>query len=117
MTTWLRRMTIPVLVAIAALTIASEANAYTFRVVNQTFSNITYINLHTVSNFCHDVEWKGRLKPGTTIRLNSASICLVDSIEIWTDSGTRFWRSYPGLTGYNWGVSNDKGIFEIQITR
>jgi hypothetical protein len=109
-------MAIPALAGIAALTIASEAKAYTFWVVNQTFRDITYIHLHTVSNFCHDVEWKGRLKPGTKIRLNSASICLVDQVFAKTDNGQEFSRNYPvGVTGYKWGISNDKGVFEIHF--
>ena len=109
----MRSLAVPALAGLIGLCWASAANAYSFRVYNQAQTNVVFIHLHTVSAFCHDVSWSGNLRPGTNVGLKSASICLVDTIAVRFSNGQYCERSYPGLTGYSWGVSNDLCIYEI----
>ena len=35
----------------------------------------------------HDVNWSGMVAPGGSLSLSSASICLVDRVEVWGSGG------------------------------
>lgn len=84
---------------IAFLATTSAASAYHFRLTNNTKETVVYINMHTVSVFCRDVSWSGEMKPGASMVLSSASICLVDRVFVKTKSGIEQSWSGIGLTG------------------
>jgi hypothetical protein len=97
MTTRILRQALIVGIAFLATTVA--ANAYHFRLTNNTQETVVYINMHTVSVFCRDVSWSGEMKPGASMVLSSASICLVDGVYVKTKSGIEKSWSGVGLTG------------------
>ncbi len=75
-----RRIALPAFSAAIYLAIAAEAMAYTY-----TFRlpmTINHVHLNTVSAFCRDVNWDGTANSGTTVTVNSASICLVSRIIV-----------------------------------
>ena len=78
--TTMRHMLLPALASAIWFANAGPAAAYTY-----TFRlpmTINDVHMHTVSAFCRDVGWSGEANSGTTLTLNSASICLVDQIVI-----------------------------------
>jgi hypothetical protein len=83
--------------AMALLAQTSGASAYTYIFENNSGHVIVYINMHTVSAFCHDISWEGRLAPNGTFTGYSAGICLVDRVFLKSSTGeTREWSGAVG---------------------
>lgn len=91
--------------AVVALASASPASAYTYTFVNSTGKPIRQIWMHTVSSVCHDVNWRGNLAPGASVNVNSASICLVDRVEV--NGGQIRWSESTGRFGGTFFVARD----------
>jgi hypothetical protein len=111
-----RAMLLGLLTAAATATVAAPAAAYTYTVANQSTFNITQVWMHTVSNFCHDRTWNGALLPGQSMQMSTASICLVDRVEVISRRGrTTFkadWSSGFGLPAGTFYVKNQgPGIY------
>ena len=90
------RPMLPGLVA-AALSLAcvSQASAYTYTFRNTTKETLSQVWMHTVSAFCHDVNWSGNVGPGRSVRISTASICLVDRVDV--NRGRLTWSSGIGM--------------------
>ena len=93
----------------AALASGSPASAYTYKFINATQQPIRQLWMHTVSVFCHDVNWRGNLAPGGQVNVNSASICLVDRIEV--NGGRLRWSAATGQFGGTFLVLRDGVCF------
>jgi len=91
-----RAMLLGLLAAAATATIASPAAAYTYTVQNYSTVVVRSVWMHTVSNFCHDRNWTGALQPGQSMQMSTASICLVDRVEVSVRSGKRSWKAAWG---------------------
>ena len=91
----MRRLMPLALASALCLVGATAANAYTYTFNNNTSQTLTDVWMHTVSVFCHDVNWHGSVGPRGSLQLNSASICLVDQISI--NNGALNWSSPIGL--------------------
>jgi len=91
--------------AITAIASASPASAYTYQFVNGTQQPIRQLWMHTVSKFCHDVNWRGNVAPGGQVSVNSASVCLVDRIEV--NGGGLRWSAATGQFGGTFAVARD----------
>lgn len=92
----------------AAISFASvsDAGAYTYTFRNNTKETLTQVWMHTVSVFCHDVNWSGKVGPGGSVRISSASICLVDRVEV---NGGRLKFSSPiGLASGTFSVIGNR---------
>ncbi len=91
------RRLLPLVSAGAALCLAgaTAANAYSYKFINNTTATMTDAWLHTVSVFCHDVNWHGSVGPNGSVTIGTASICLVDEISI--NGGALYWSSPIGL--------------------
>ena len=104
------------LAAAATLACATPANAYTYTFINGSKQTVTQIWMHTQSVFCHDVTWRGSLPPGGRVKVSTASICLVDRVEILNGPS---WSSATGhASGFFVFNSNkvclsDIGLFVI----
>lgn len=98
-----------VVCAAAAMVSASPASAYTYNFVNGTQQPINQLWMHTVSKFCHDVNWRGNIGPGGQVSVNSASICLVDRIEV--NGGRLRWSAPTGHFGGTFLVLRDGVCF------
>src|SRR3954452_14490321 len=98
-----------VVFAIAPMLSASSASAYTYSFINGTKQPIRQLWMHTVSKFCHDVNWRGNLAPGGKVGVNSASICLVDRIEV--NGGRLRWSAATGQFGGTFVVARDGVCF------
>jgi len=95
--------------AAAALASASPASAYTYKFINATQQPIRQVWMHTVSAFCHDVNWRGNVAPGASVNVSSASICLVDRIEV--NGGRIRWSASTGQFGGSFLVLRDGVCF------
>ncbi|MEJ0077229.1 MAG: hypothetical protein WDO17_17685 [Alphaproteobacteria bacterium] len=104
-----RAMLLGVLTAVAAATIAAPAAAYTYTVSNQSTFIVTQVWMHTVSNFCHDRTWNGALLPGQSMQMSTASICLVDRVEVNGKSG-----KISGRADWNSGFGLPAGTFYVR---
>jgi hypothetical protein len=96
----------------AAICLANAAYAYSYTFDNNTNqypqpTTVTHIWMHTVSDFCHDVSWYGTLTPGNSVTVNSASICLVDRVEI---NFIQMFSSPVGLTSTTFRYCGDGHI-------
>jgi hypothetical protein len=91
---------------------ASAAKAYTYNFYNNTTQTLTDVWMHTVSAFCHDVNWHGSVGPNGSLSLNSASICLVDEINI--NNGAIYWSSSVGLPSASFQVC--PGAYQLCVT-
>ena len=98
-----------VVCAAAALASGSPASAYTYTFVNATKQPISQLWMHTVSKFCHDVNWRGSVASGGQVNVNSASICLVDRIEV--NGGRLRWSSSTGRFGGTFMIFPDGVCF------
>jgi hypothetical protein len=59
---------------------ATQASAYDYVIVGGPLKQVW---LHTVSAFCHDRTWTGNwYTQGNPVRISTASICLVDRVEL-----------------------------------
>lgn len=91
--------------AVIGLAGMSQASAYTYTFRNNTKETLSQVWMHTVSFFCHDVNWNGSVGPGRSVRISSASICLVDRVEV---NGGRLKFSSPiGLAGGTFTVGGN----------
>jgi hypothetical protein len=104
-----RGMLFAVVCAAAALASASPASAYTYTFVNATKQPISQLWMHTVSKFCHDVNWRGSVASGGQVNVDSASICLVDRIEV--NGGRLRWSSGAGRFGGTFMIFPDGVCF------
>ena len=88
----------------AALSLAcvSQANAYTYTFRNNSKETLSQVWMHTVSAFCHDVNWNGKVGPGGSVRISSASICLVDRVDV--NRGRLKWSSPIGMASGTFSV-------------
>ena len=93
----------------ATLASAASANAYTYKFVNATQRPINQLWMHTVSKFCHDVNWRGNVASGGQVEVNSASICLVDRVEV--NGGRLRWSASTGHFGGTFLVMRDGVCF------
>jgi hypothetical protein len=98
------RLPIAALVAIACLGAADRVAAYNYTIVDQYTVPISYVHMHTVSAFCHDVETTpnvGPFDPPSNVSLSSASICLVDGIEacLYGTGQCANWSEGVGIVG------------------
>lgn len=105
----IRGILFAVVCAAAALASASPASAYTYKFTNATQQPINQLWMHTVSKFCHDVNWRGSVAPGGQVSVNSASICLVDRIEV--NGGRIRWSASTGQFGGSFLVLRDGVCF------
>ena len=72
---------------------ATQASAYTYTIGSD--YPLAQVWLHTVSAFCHDRTWRGDwYKQGNPVKISTASICLVDRVEITDIYGRK--RSWSG---------------------
>jgi hypothetical protein len=86
---------------------ATQASAYTYTIASGT--PLKKVWLHTVSAFCHDRSWQGNWsKEGNPLKMSTASICLVDRVEITDILGKTAKWSGAGVPGqviwfkYDW---------------
>jgi hypothetical protein len=103
----LQRLAVSCLMVVLAAGIVGvpNANAYTYTIVNEVGDTITHIWLHTVSAFCHDVNWYGSYSSGAPVTMSSASICLVDQAQAWGASGTYYPSHLPfGMTSTRFNI-------------
>jgi hypothetical protein len=82
---------------------ATAANAYTYHLYNCSGHTVYHVWMHTVSIFCHDVDWHGSVAPNATLTLDTASICLVDALEV---DGSRVWSSSVGIPSATFSCHN-----------
>lgn len=99
MTPMSKRFALPALAAVFALAGTVGARAYTYHFEVPKTTNLTKVWMHTVSVFCHDVNWSGTVAPGGTLSLSSASICLVDGVQVWGSAGMRSLSLPIGVSG------------------
>ena|ERR1043165_2345705 len=103
------RMIAPVLAAAAVVFgCATQASAYTYTIVSG--SPLKKVWLHTVSAFCHDRTWQGNwAREGNPLKMSTASICLVDRVEITDMTGRVTSWSGVGVPGqwivYKYGLN------------
>ena len=93
---------------VAAVACAASANAYTYVFVNGSNQTVTQIWLHTQSAFCHDVTWRGNLPSGGNVKITTASICLVDRVEVLNGPS---WSSATGHASGIFAFNNSKVCF------
>jgi hypothetical protein len=91
--------------AVIGLAGVSQASAYTYTFRNSTKETLSQVWMHTVSVFCHDVNWNGGVGPGRSVRISSASICLVDRVEV--NGGALKFSSPIGLSGGTFTVGGN----------
>ena len=98
--------------AASLVTAVSPANAYDYTIVSSI--PLKSVWLHTVSAFCHDRSWSGdwRTQPNP-IQISTASICLVDQVQVtaWNDMNAS-WSGIgvPGQTIQVW-YSQQNGVY------
>jgi hypothetical protein len=74
----------------------TSALAYDYRIGSAV--PLKSVWLHTVSAFCHDRSWSGNwAKQGNPVRMSTASICLVDRVEVITTSNQKYSWSGVGI--------------------
>ena len=71
--------------------------AYTYKFVVPDRSDLTGVYMHTVSAFCRDVRWSGRVAPGGTLTLSTQSVCLVNRVSATGQAGAPTWSSPFGV--------------------
>jgi hypothetical protein len=98
-----------VLCGAAVMASASPASAYTYTFINGTKQPLRQLWVHTVSNFCHDRNWSGNVAPGGQVNVSTASICLVDRIEV--NGGRQRWSAATGQFGGTFLVLPDGVCF------
>jgi hypothetical protein len=84
------------------------ANAYTYNFYNCLGHTVNHVWMHTVSAFCHDVDWYGSVPPKGSLTLHSASICLVDAVEV---DGARVFSSPIGVASTTFTCCGTGGGF------
>src|SRR5437879_10498910 len=72
----------------------------------------TWVWLHTVSGFCKNESWTGYLQAARPLELSTASICLVNRVEM----AGRNWKNWPGvgwILNYDLPVGVPSGSFYL----